>query len=838
MRFGHACGRDRHVSQFATLSGGVLNEIVSLRSCNVSCLPLAQYTRRVFVAGRLALVLIVAACSGASSDQKTVQAEPHPPATPTPTTHVLPQEPDYQAILQREWVQEPDFSRFSLDSGWKLDRYLTSDPRRVAYRAHEAWEAYEFTGDVRFARASMALVQQLGHLWANDPAKIPWRCFFTQAPLLAAYGGLAKEATIDPLTIQGIEDFSKRVAIRQLGTDNQALSRQVGVAAALRLFPDSPEAPKWKAYLDDGWADLYSLQDLDENATGYCAIGLRAAITLARASNRLDKLKTPKFRSVFERYRDLLSPAGSLPEWGDNYFSPDINADWLFVFENAARIFDDPTFLTAAWKLFWRGAGDPPSFCRADTEAFGRFGGPNIAWIRALGPAPFAPEPIPAASLVTRRRTPRGEVPDKMVIAPDRLPGSPFVLFDLYCDGFHAHQNRLGAILYYEAGGIPFFHGLTRHATGAEHSNQVILRPADEPFPDGTPLQENKWRTATFPARLAGEPDPSAKGRRTLSEITFRAEGVRGNLPEIIIDKLRLEGRGGIKVLQSFELPQPGFEQVEDSTDGEHSAQIPAGSKKTLHKLHLPTPAEWDPKEFSSLSFDWKFRGPPLGKSSFLFRVPGLLNAPTAFLNAWADLRDFNTKQQGRDSYGVLDLADYQADGVTLKREVLVLAEGPVIIRDTLTSAAEASGFRAGPLWHLYSLSDKGEGWFASNDGEQSWPYPNFETPPFPRKNLLVWYAPAEGREIGLASREIVGNMTHTTFAAQALAPGTHVRFLTVLVPFPAGDKAATWASGITTRDEAGKNTLAIPLDGGLANISWDFSGAFSIQRNPSTKQP
>lgn len=75
-----------------------------------------------------------------------------------------PTRPEYGEILQREWSNEPDWDRCSWESGWRLGRFVRSDPRRIASRARAAWEAYELTGNGRYARTSKDLITRLGTL--------------------------------------------------------------------------------------------------------------------------------------------------------------------------------------------------------------------------------------------------------------------------------------------------------------------------------------------------------------------------------------------------------------------------------------------------------------------------------------------------------------------------------------------------------------------------------------------------------------------------------------------------------------------------------------------------
>lgn len=748
-----------------------------------------------------------------------------------------PARPQYAEILQREWSDEPDWDRFSSETGWRHGRFVRSDPRRIAFRAREAWEAYELTGNARYARTAKDLVTRLGTLWAEDPSTIPSRCMFTQRPLLVAVEGLVKSSTLPENVLKGIQRFNQGVAWRQLGTDNQALARQAGVATALSLFPEDPKAADWKQYLDDGWKEILQLEDFDENATGYAGIGLRSTIEIARLQGLTEDLQKPGIRRAMERARDTLSPSGSLPEVGDNYFSDGLDTNWLMVFETAARLYDDPSFLTAAWKLFWRGAGNPPGLRGGEMISDS-----NIEWLLSLEEIDAAPAPIDAGSVVTLRNTPDGEdVPDKMVLGPDRNPGSPFALLDLYSDGYHAHQNRHGAVLFYEANGIPFLHGLSRHATGAEHSNQVLIRPADEPFPDGPPLVRDQWRTAAFPARLVGEADSTDPKLRTLDNATFRVDPVGSEGLEILIDNVRLTGPAGVRVLESFESEVAGFTKAPGRTEGEFAAKIaPDGSNRIFWHLRFKEPVHFDPKEYFSLEFDWMYRAKNDQPFSFTFRVPGIHNGPPAFLNAAPRREAFAVSQTGRDSYGVLEFSDYMTHGTKLRREILLLGEGPMLVRDTLVPAASAGGMRGGPIWHLNGLSEKGENWFLSADDDRDWVFPDAGRPPFPRQSLLVVFSKSPGREFAVTGRQVEGRHVETAFATEILAAAKPVRFVTVLLPYDHAQSHAEFIQQIDLQagEPGGSTTIRMPLREGNKEIEWLPDGTFSTKITPKPPTP
>ena len=64
---------------------------------------------------------------------------------------------------------------------------------------------------------------------------------------------------------------------------------------------------------------------------------------------------------MFERFRDIVSPSGLVPEYGDSFFSTSACLlDRVYLMEYAAQTYGDPTFLHTARKLYRRPAAEFP----------------------------------------------------------------------------------------------------------------------------------------------------------------------------------------------------------------------------------------------------------------------------------------------------------------------------------------------------------------------------------------------------------------------------------------------------------------------------------------------
>ena len=134
---------------------------------------------------------------------------------------------------------------------------------------------------------------------------------------------------------------------------------QVAGYAGLRKFLDGTPLDRLSDIdrrFDAFWSKIAAAGDLDEDASNYDSLGMVFLIDLARLLGREDDFRhSANFRRQFERFRDIVSPAGLIPEYGDAYFSyATCPMDRIYLLEYAARLYDDPTFLYPARKLYRR----------------------------------------------------------------------------------------------------------------------------------------------------------------------------------------------------------------------------------------------------------------------------------------------------------------------------------------------------------------------------------------------------------------------------------------------------------------------------------------------------
>ncbi|MDB5085198.1 MAG: hypothetical protein JWN30_2084, partial [Bacilli bacterium] len=230
-------------------------------------------------------------------------------------------------------------------------------PRHTSDYAALSVKLYNATGNqlyldnaVKAFRDIMTVLEQ-GPMDAskNKPLSYAVGDWFNLEPLLITYQELKPLGKVSSTDDSYIQYYADQFALFGLnrnivGDNNQTLSRTAGVAWALNLFPNHPDAALWQKYVDENWNYWWPQRDLSEDAEGYSAIGLYEIIQIAVQTGKVDQLKDPGVKKMFDRYRDQLSTFGAMPMYGDDYFGE----AWelcTYNFEYASRLYNDPMYL-------------------------------------------------------------------------------------------------------------------------------------------------------------------------------------------------------------------------------------------------------------------------------------------------------------------------------------------------------------------------------------------------------------------------------------------------------------------------------------------------------------
>jgi hypothetical protein len=322
--------------------------------------------------------------------------------------------------------------------------------------------AYRLTGDEVWAVRAIARWHAAVQWRAAHPGEevgFPWlACACTAYRWIEGSPSLTSQ---DRQMIRALllDSAAKHWPIRERGAMNRSMGSALGYLLMARLYPEHASAGAWREYAQSVWDDWFTLADTDENSLHYHAVWWDYVLRYAEAAGLETSLARPEVRRLMERYRDQLSPLGTLPPYGDCYGWGFEWGGYVMLFEKAAAVYHDGTFKHAAHAvldhLVQRVKNVPPY--RASYEDLGHL---MFAYLWADDRvSPTAPDPrsvlqtrrelrlLPAPQRVPQRRwffVEPGEMPDKLVMrsGADGL----FAVFDLLPLAGHGHSSAAALV--------------------------------------------------------------------------------------------------------------------------------------------------------------------------------------------------------------------------------------------------------------------------------------------------------------------------------------------------------------------------------------------------------
>ena len=272
-------------------------------------------------------------------------------------------------------------------------------------------------------------------------------------------------------------DFTKGAQV----ANNHSFGNAGGVAVALRLFPDAPQADEARAWLDRIWKDLSDFRDWKEwNYYPYGPIFLHGMVDMAEE------------RGAFQSERKLLhalgrrclgfvhgggvrgNPNSGAPvggpaygdPWQEGYYRVEQNARDGQFWYRMAKHFKDAEFLWAAEQVILGGKPSSGKVTKQYVEACNT----RFAWFNERGIRPEVPT---GKSSIGYLSALKHKIPERLYLSPGRAAGKPFASFFLY-DKKDEHLDNVSGHLYeYVVNGAKFLHTSGKYNTVYNRDNTL-----------------------------------------------------------------------------------------------------------------------------------------------------------------------------------------------------------------------------------------------------------------------------------------------------------------------------------------------------------------------------
>lgn len=276
---------------------------------------------------------------------------------------------DIRRAAEKGWNDNP-----SVIAAWKKNTDPSSlwgynPPAHPVYLAGALGFLYEQTHERVYAERAAALLGAYGDLRDAMPKKyassrveyehgIPSLTnFFFLPPYVRAYQAIRGSGVLDDRARAKIEgeiaesiDFIFRFP--EWGVHNRAMLRAEALMYASLALPSNPHAAKWRTMAHVIASDNVRAWEI-EDASNYNPIWLHALFSYATASGDSLLFGSAMMRYYEEYYTRLISPAGTVPDFGDAAWNSASGGLRLVAFfEKEASVFRDPALKWAAQSVY------------------------------------------------------------------------------------------------------------------------------------------------------------------------------------------------------------------------------------------------------------------------------------------------------------------------------------------------------------------------------------------------------------------------------------------------------------------------------------------------------
>lgn len=278
-----------------------------------------------------------------------------------------------------------------------------------------------------------------------------------------------EEIRFEKIVKQSLEsrfiDFKKKAQ----SANNHSFGNAGGIALALDLFPDAPQADEARAWIDRIWENLSEFGDWTEwNYYPYGPIFLHGLIDIAEVTGRINSEKelinavgnrclgfihgggvrgNPNCGSVV---RDDLESVYKDP-WNFGYYNVETSSRDGHFWYRLAKHYKDPYYLWAAEQVSLGGRPLNGKVSKEYDSAYER----RFAWFIERDIKPKIPEGGAKIGLLSSLKN---KIPERLYLNRDRKAGSAFAAFFLYPEKDEHLDNVSGHLYEYSVSGSKYLH--------------------------------------------------------------------------------------------------------------------------------------------------------------------------------------------------------------------------------------------------------------------------------------------------------------------------------------------------------------------------------------------
>ena len=280
---------------------------------------------------------------------------------------------------------------------------------------------------------------------------------------------IEEEIRFEKIVKQSLEsrfiDFKKKAQ----SANNHSFGNAGGIALALKLFPDLPQAEEARAWINRIWGHLSEFGDWTEwNYYPYGPIFLHGLIDIAEVTGRIESDKE-LINAVARRCLDFIHGGGVrgnpncgsivrdniedlyVDPWNMGYFNVETSSRDGHFWYRLAKHYEDPNYLWAAEQVLLGGRPLNEKVPKEYDSAYER----RFSWFIERNIKPKIPKGGAKIGLLSSLKN---KIPERLYLNSDRKAGSPFAAFFLYPEKDEHLDNVSGHLYEYSVEGSKYLH--------------------------------------------------------------------------------------------------------------------------------------------------------------------------------------------------------------------------------------------------------------------------------------------------------------------------------------------------------------------------------------------